>query len=66
MRPDDLYRDCTPRRLARPPIQRPRPPLRTGPPDRFLQIPRGAQSRRGNQMMQARHRAEHLLARLGL
>lgn len=39
---------------------------RQQPPDVFLKVPRGTQSRRGSARTAAMHRAKNVLARLGL
>lgn len=66
MTPNDLYSECAPTRRGRTPQEKMFFPLRETRPDHFLKVPRGTQSRRGNQGMLARHRAQNLLNRLGL
>jgi hypothetical protein len=66
MAQQDFYQEVRPAWRGRTPNQKMFFPLSTGRPDSFRKVPRGTQARRGNQGMLARHRAENLLARLGL
>lgn len=66
MTPNDLYSECAPTRRGRTPQEKMFFPLTERRPNRFLAIPRGTQSRRGNRGMLAASRTKALMKRLGL